>query len=210
MIGIGELPIAPRPTPRQRRRVSYMSRRTRRGAGARSTRAPAGPADNTVDMIFDQPPADLPVATLRPRETGAQLLLDVRGWLLSKWRWLRPRSIPVAVAFAGMLGVLASANYLRELAHRPPEQLPVLAPVHGDGAVAQGHTCGARKRVRPALAATVVTRGAATAAAPEATIAATAEAVIAVTPEATADSRLAPAVRFHIEPAAAPAHAPAR
>jgi hypothetical protein len=144
-------------------------------------------------MIFDQPPAELPVATLRPRETGAQLLLDLRGWIASKWRWLRPRSIPVAVAFAGMLGVLASASYLRELAHQPPtssEQLPapVLATSHGDEPVAaRAHTCGARTRARPALAATVVTRGEA------------------------ASPRLTPTVRFfHLEPAAAPAHAPAR
>ncbi len=75
-------------------------------------------------MIFDQPPAELPVATLRPRDTGSQLLLDVRGWFAARWRWLRPRTIPVTVAFAGMLGVLASASYLRELAHRTPEQLP--------------------------------------------------------------------------------------
>lgn len=74
-------------------------------------------------MIFDQPPAELPVATLRPRDSGEQLLLAVRGWLASKWRWLRPRAIPVAVAFAGMLAVLASASYLRELAHQPPQQL---------------------------------------------------------------------------------------
>jgi hypothetical protein len=145
-------------------------------------------------MIFDQPPAELPVATLRPRETGAQLLLDVRGWLVSKWRWLRPRSIPVAVAFAGMLGVLASASYLRELAHQPPppgEQLPapVLAASPGDEPArlrAETHTGGARMRARPALAATVVTRG-----------------------EAVAP-RLVPAVRFHLEPASTPAHAPAR
>ena len=75
-------------------------------------------------MIFDQPPAELPVATLRPRDSGSQLLLDLRGWLAARWQWLGPRAIPVAVAFAGMLGVLASATYLRELAQQPPEQLP--------------------------------------------------------------------------------------
>ena len=73
-------------------------------------------------MIFDQPPAELPVATLRTRALETRLWLEVRGWLASKWRWLRPRSIPVAVAFVGMLGVLASASYLRDLAHRQPEQ----------------------------------------------------------------------------------------
>ena len=90
-------------------------------------------------MIFDQPPAELPVATLRPRDSGAQLLLDVRTWLASKWRWLKPRSIPVAVAFAGMLAVLASASYLRDLAHQPPEQLPapVLSTWHADGPLAR-------------------------------------------------------------------------
>jgi hypothetical protein len=87
-------------------------------------------------MIFDQPPAELPVATLRPRDTGAQLLLDARGWLAARWRWLRPRAIPVAVAFAGMLAVIASAHYLRELAHRTPEQLaaPVITSSRADGA----------------------------------------------------------------------------
>lgn len=75
-------------------------------------------------MIFDQPPAELPVATLRPRDSGAQLVLDARGWLAARWQWLRPRAIPVVVAFAGMICVLVSASYLRDLAHRPPEQLP--------------------------------------------------------------------------------------
>jgi hypothetical protein len=85
-------------------------------------------------MIFDQPPAELPVATLRPHDAGAQLLLDVRGWLASRWRWLKPRAIPVAVAFAGMLAVLASAHYLRELAHQAPERLPapVVTTLHAD------------------------------------------------------------------------------
>jgi hypothetical protein len=48
----------------------------------------------------------------------------MRRWIMSRWRWLRPRAIPVTVAFAGMLGVLAATSYLRELAHRPPEHLP--------------------------------------------------------------------------------------
>jgi hypothetical protein len=74
-------------------------------------------------MIFDQPPAELPIATLRPRESGAQLSIDVRNWFAARWRWLRPRTIPVLVAFAGMIAVLASASYLRSFAHEPPEQL---------------------------------------------------------------------------------------
>jgi hypothetical protein len=90
-------------------------------------------------MIFDQPPAELPVATLRPRETGEQLLLDARRWLAARWRWLKPRWIPVAAAFAGMLAVLASAAYLRDLAHQPPERLPapMLTVTRADGHVAK-------------------------------------------------------------------------
>lgn len=74
-------------------------------------------------MIFDQPPAELPVATLRSREVGSQFMIDVRHWLAARWRWLRPRTIPVAVAAAGMVGVIASANYLREFAHPEPERV---------------------------------------------------------------------------------------
>lgn len=136
MIGIGQLPIAPQPLGARGRTHPYTRRRHR---AARSSRAPRVAAGNNADMIFDQPPAELPVATLRPQETGARLLLDVRGWLASKWRWLRPRSIPVAVAFVGMLAVLTSASYLRELATQPPEQLPsqVLATWRADGPIAK-------------------------------------------------------------------------
>jgi hypothetical protein len=106
-------------------------------------------------MIFDQPPAELPVATLRPHDAGSQLLLDVRSWLAARWRWLKPRAIPVVVAFVGMLAVLASASYLRELAHRPPEQLPapVLTTSHADDPVAR-----LRIETYPASAITVVTK----------------------------------------------------
>jgi hypothetical protein len=91
-------------------------------------------------MIFDQPPAELPVATLRPRDGASQLLLDARGWLAARWQWLRPRAIPVVVAVAGMIGVLVSASYLRDLAHNPPERgeqlpAPVLVRAHGAGPV---------------------------------------------------------------------------
>jgi hypothetical protein len=196
VIGIGQLPVAPRPTTVRRRTLPYTIRRPRRGSAARSSRAPVEPAVNNVDMLFDQPPAELPVATLRPRESGAQLLLDVRGWLAARWRWLRPRAIPVAVAFAGMLGVLASARYLRELAHQPPQQLPgpALAAPSLDEPMArvrfEAHTCVPRT-ARPVLAATVVPRGEA----------ASAAAQLAPVP-AVPRSRLAPVV--------APAHAPAR
>lgn len=140
MIRIGELPIAPRPHAGRGRTLPYTGRRRRRSpllptaqplparrGDPGSPRADDAAAVNNGAMIFDQPPAELPVATLRPRDTGSQLLLDARAWLAARWRWLRPRSIPVAVAVAGMLGVLAVSSYLRELAHRVPEQLPMSA-----------------------------------------------------------------------------------
>ena len=137
MIRIGQLPTAPRPVSGRRRTLAYTGRRSRRRGGAGSARAPRAAAVNNAAMIFDQPPAELPVATLRPRDSGAQLLLDARGWLAARWQWLRPRAIPVAVAFVGMLGVLVSASYLRDPAHRPPEQPPsAFARAHAHDPVA--------------------------------------------------------------------------
>jgi len=124
VIMIGQLPSVPRPLGARRRTLAYTGRRSRRRTGAGSGRAPRAPAVNNAPMIFDQPPAELPAATLRPRDWGGQILLDARRWLAARWRWLRPRWIPVLVAFAGMLAVLASARYLGDLASQPPEQLP--------------------------------------------------------------------------------------
>jgi hypothetical protein len=127
-------------------------------------------------MIFDQPPAELPVATLRPRDSGAQLVLDARGWLATRWQWLRPRAIPVAVAFAGMLCVLVSASYLRDLAHRPPEQLqsPV-ARAHGHDPVA-GYRAAHRAGAGPFVARPIVYRVAMPATSPAAAVTRTAPA----------------------------------
>lgn len=122
---IGRLLIQPWPgVGRRRTTLAYTRLRARRSKrAARSARAPHAPAVNTNDtaMIFDQPPAELPVATLRPRERKARLWLAVRGWLAPPWRWFRPRAIPVAVAFAGLLGLYAVANHFSELTQRWPD-----------------------------------------------------------------------------------------
>jgi hypothetical protein len=155
VIRIGPV-IAPHLYGPRRRTLAYTCRRPRRRRAGRSARAPGAVAVNTEAMIFDQPPAELPVATLRPRDGGARFLLDVRGWLAARWRWLRPRAIPVAVAFAGMLGVLASASYLRELAHRPPEPSePSAAPVI-TARTAEAPVARALPATRPVV--TIVTR----------------------------------------------------
>jgi hypothetical protein len=59
--------------------------------------------------------AEFPIATARPREPRAQLIALVgalQRWLVARWQWLRPRSLPCAVAGAGMLAVLAFSDYL--------------------------------------------------------------------------------------------------
>jgi hypothetical protein len=79
-------------------------------------------------MLFDLPPGELPRATLRPRRSRGQMSVwsgDFDRWLGARWTWLRPRVIPVLVAVAGMFAVIASANYLRTFAQRPPERLVV-------------------------------------------------------------------------------------
>jgi hypothetical protein len=79
-------------------------------------------------MLFDQPPSELPVARIRVRpgtiNALAQLAADLRRWLTARWSWLKPRTVPVIVAFIGMCAVLASAHYLSRLAQEAPDPAP--------------------------------------------------------------------------------------
>jgi len=61
-----------------------------------------------VPSTVPEQPGPLPVATLRNR--GARYWAG--DWLAERWAWLRPRSIPLVVAFLGMIGMLASMRYL--------------------------------------------------------------------------------------------------
>jgi hypothetical protein len=66
-------------------------------------------------VLFDHGSAEFPVATTVPRETRARAVALVAGlqrWLADRWAWLRPRTVPVAVAGLGMLGILAFSDYL--------------------------------------------------------------------------------------------------
>ncbi len=64
-------------------------------------------------MLFDRT-AELPVATVRrpPGSTVEVMTSDFRRWLAARWQWFKPRTIPVTVAFVGMLGVLQAVSYL--------------------------------------------------------------------------------------------------
>jgi hypothetical protein len=137
MIGPGWMPSRPRPLGQARRGLfSYTSRyKNRRPARRRSAPAPRIVRDatdlgcNTELMLFDGP-ADLPTATLRSRASEARhrvLAADLHGWLASRWRWVRPRTVPLLVAFAGMLAILGATKYLLVYAYN--DDLRLRAPV---------------------------------------------------------------------------------
>jgi hypothetical protein len=66
-------------------------------------------------VLFDHGPTEFPVATAVAREPRARmiaLVADLQRWLSARWQWLRPRTVPCAVACLGMLALIASADYL--------------------------------------------------------------------------------------------------
>lgn len=99
-----------------------------------------GPTDRTSStemVLFAHGPAEFPVATVIPREKRARavvMLAAFQRWLLARWTWLQPRTIPCAVAMLGMLAVIWSADYL---AHQYDDQIGAasIALPHGGEAV---------------------------------------------------------------------------
>ena len=78
-------------------------------------------------MLFDQV-GELPVATVR-RAPGSHVELlasDLKHWIAARWRWFKPRTIPMGVAFVGMLGVLQVMNHLSQ----PPAETAATVAVH--------------------------------------------------------------------------------
>jgi hypothetical protein len=75
--------------------------------------------------------AEFPLATVRPREARGQfvaLVAALQRWLSARWQWLRPRSVPCAVAGLGMLAVLAFSDYLAH--YNDGETLKRATPSH--------------------------------------------------------------------------------
>jgi hypothetical protein len=77
---------------------------------------------NNVDMLFDSLPAELPTATLVPtaahdrhRAIGGR----IRQWFDDRWAWIRPRTVPLIAAFAGMIAVIGTTKYLSTYACGP-------------------------------------------------------------------------------------------
>ena len=68
--------------------------------------------------------SEFPVATLRPRQSGARMQYAIGAltrWLVARWSWFKPRSIPVVVATLGMVGIVALSDYL---AHHIDQKQP--------------------------------------------------------------------------------------
>jgi hypothetical protein len=66
-------------------------------------------------MVFDRPAAKLPIARLRPSAPRARrraIVADLDRWLLARWEWLRPRTVPLLAAFLGLLVTLAAVKYV--------------------------------------------------------------------------------------------------
>ena len=154
MIGPGWLPSRPRPLSRVRKSLLSYTRRPRRRSGApRSTVAThiaadgAAPGCNTIGMLFDGLPAELPIATLLPSAAHARHRViggHLRHWFDDRWAWLRPRTVPMIAAFAGMLAVLGTTKYLSSYASAPVHQSSMT-----DRAAPQPprtHACGDRHR----------------------------------------------------------------
>jgi hypothetical protein len=128
MIGPGWMPSRPVPLGRMRRGLlshtsSYLRRRpTRRRPvdTARPARDVTAHGCDTGIMLFDGSPAELPAARVLPNTPQAKHRMisgHVQQWLAHRWRWLRPRTVPMIVAFVGMLGVLGATKYLPALSY---------------------------------------------------------------------------------------------
>lgn len=107
MIGPGWMPSRPRPLARVRRGLLLYSharrRRTRRMRAA--THVSYAPATDCAVV-----PVALPVATLHAASQVRHRLLAgaLQRWLVERWLWLRPRSVPMLVAFAAMLAMIGA------------------------------------------------------------------------------------------------------
>jgi len=151
VIGPGWMPSLPRPLVRAKRGVfGYASWRTRRRRRrSRPDRWPPIAHDPAaVECGFDGAPASLPIATLRATATHARhrvIVGDLQRWLVARWVWLRPRSIPILVAFAALPAMLALVDLVKhpegrtrrdDLMLRIHVDVTVTSPAHSVGGAA--------------------------------------------------------------------------
>jgi hypothetical protein len=129
MIGPGWLPRY-RAIGLRRPTLAYARRRKR--SPRANQQVPHAATGSPELALFDHGPTEFPVATVRPHEPRARLIALAGGlqrWLVARWQWFRPRTVPVAVAALGMIAVLKSADYL---AHYHGDPAPHVRVVHID------------------------------------------------------------------------------
>jgi len=124
-------------SPLSKRTLAYTRMRRKAKSSANKQAHSTGPV-NTEIVLFDHGPAEFPVASMRPRETRGRIVAAVaslQAWLVARWQWLRPRSVPCAVAALGMIAVLAAANYLAHYqgacSHDAPAAAVYIEIAHG-------------------------------------------------------------------------------
>jgi hypothetical protein len=108
MIGPGWMPSRPRPLARVRRGLLLYSHARRRRA--RRPRRDSSHVTYAPALDCAAVPIELPTATLHAASQGRHRLLAgaLQRWLVDRWLWLRPRSVPMLVAFAAMLAMLGA------------------------------------------------------------------------------------------------------
>ena len=130
MIGPGWLPRY-RPRALKRPTLAYTRLKRRRASPRSQNQARSAETVNTESMLFDSRPAELPVATVRsgePRARSAAVIAGLQRWLLARWQWFKPRTVPVAVAALGMFAMIEAAEYLAHAKGEPTcsmQQQPV-------------------------------------------------------------------------------------
>ena len=122
MIGPGWMPSRPRPMSRGKRGLFAYRRRCRRNR----ERVPLLDLSHSYDGAPQPlPPAILLATGQLPRHR--MLTGQLERWLVERWLWLRPRSLPLVVAFVGMFGVLSAVKQLSVIRYCEMEPL-TLAP----------------------------------------------------------------------------------
>ena len=114
----------PRYVPRFRKKLpfTYMRRKQRR----RQKQAMPRERVQGETMAFDLGPTEFPVATMRPRDARSGAVAAVAAfqrWLVARWQWFKPRTLPCVVAALGLVAMVAAGDYLAHHLDQPaPEQ----------------------------------------------------------------------------------------
>lgn len=81
--------------------------------GSRGAGMPEGIEGMTGIAALDGAASVLPMAIARPHEAAgyrSAILGSLDRWASQRWQFIAPRLIPAALAFVGMLGVLAAMD----------------------------------------------------------------------------------------------------